>query len=138
MEQYSEQIIDYLYNDMDEPQRKAFVKLMESDAALSAAVLEQWNILQGVHARLVYDEAMEDPHMNEANWLARRAIRRREDNLIAQNLNIGKRIIVARLLAVAVIIVMLFWANLITSDFTPLRGIMNKNMRLFVVLWRRL
>ncbi len=136
MEKYSEQIVDYLYNDMTEPQRKDFEKLMESDAELAAEVQEQRDILKGVHARLVYQEAMEDPYIEEANWLARRAIRRREKELLAKSLNLSKGLIVVRLVSVAAIIIIIFAANLSTANLTPLRSVLTRSTKYFVSLWR--
>jgi len=136
MEKYSEQIVDYLYNDMTEPQRKDFEKLMESNAELSAEVQQQRDILKGVHARLVYQEAMEDPHIAEANWLAKRAIGRRETKLLAQTINLSKRLIVVRLISVAAVIIIIFWANLSTAGLTPLRSVLSRSTRYFVSLWK--
>jgi len=139
MEKYSEYIVDYLYDDMNEHQRKDFEKLMASDAELAAEVEEQRYILKQVHARLVYQEAMDDPRRKEIDKSAKKAVKRYKQEQMSRSIGkISTGRIVFRLISVAAGLVILFVLNTSTGFKTPLRGVMVKGGSYFVTLWRML
>ena len=68
---YSEEIAQYLFNDMNQLQREAFEERMKTDKELATQVRRQKNMLEELHNRLKYKEVMDDPNYAEIDKQAR-------------------------------------------------------------------
>lgn len=137
MEQYTNQIADYLSNEMSSLQREAFEGLMERDAELAAEVELQKTMLKSIKARLVYKEAMDDPHTAEADRLAREAIKNRGSQIpVTKRLSTGR--IILRLVAAAAILILIRLPNNITMGLSPLSGMNKRGTKNVAAYWKML
>jgi anti-sigma factor RsiW len=130
MEHYSEEILDYLSSEMTSLQREAFEKKISGDAALAEEVERQKAILDGIHDRLIYKEAMEDPHYDEADRLAKEVIQKRNTNTTTKP-HQNKKSVIFRLIATAAVIAFLFVINRITIVPTPVAGKLKHSTKRF-------
>ena len=96
MYDYSEEITDYIYQQMSELQREAFELRLEHDKELAAEVARQQEMLETVRAISLYKEAMEDPHYEEAARLADEIIESHEKDALKKRKTI--RLVVRRIL----------------------------------------
>ena len=78
---YSREITDYIYNQMSPLQREAFEQKLEMDPELAAEVREQQEMLDALHDARMYEEAMNDPHIEEAEKIAQEMLDDRKKDI---------------------------------------------------------
>lgn len=141
MDKYSKQINNYLFNEMNELQKENFEALMKSDVELGAEVKRQVALLEAIHGRMVYKEAMDDPNVAELDQLAKEAVQDR--GLPTPTIKrISTARIIYKLVASSTIFILVKMPNNITFGKTRLEKIYIKTIKNLdyygKMLWERL
>lgn len=143
---YSDQITDYLFNEMSVLQRDAFEERMKMDGELSAEVERQRAILKEIRSRAIYEDAMKDPHHEEIDQLAKEIIRKREsDRTRPRKIRQLRRKLVFRMTAAAATVALLWVVHRVTNGLTPATAWYKDSRRSFLEsrkqfreLWKKL
>jgi len=75
---YSDEITEYIYKQMSPLQKEAFEQRLENDPALAAEVREQQRMLEAIRGARLYEEAINDPHREEAERIAKEILEAQE------------------------------------------------------------
>lgn len=110
MHDYSDEITDYIYKRMSKLQREAFELRLENDPKLAAEVRLQQKMLEGVRDARSYEEAMNDPHLEEAERMAQEILNEssEETGNTSKTTARTRIILIARILTSAAAILLLF------------------------------
>lgn len=115
---YSKEITEYIYKQMSPLQREAFERKLEEDPEMAAEVREQQEMLEAVRAAHSYEEAMNDPHLEEAERIAKEILEARKKDTPAKGKKVRRislRMIPAAAAAALIIFVDLLADNLLSD-----------------------